>query len=472
MFTRKGKTFVMVLIGVVMVAGAFAIRIAPTAAHPLTPAPAGATIPYSGNLLDQWSNPVADGSYDFILRLYNAQTDGVLLWSEEQEDVAVLDGSFTILLGNVSPLPKEALSGEAQWLEVSVRGAEESEYTLLSPRLRLDAAAPAGGSGVTNNSSCAHTHLGETWTATSDSPGLHLVNTGTSISGFSSNHEGILGSSSASNASGVEGWNISTGWGVHGRSEGGSGVFGESPISDGVRGESGGSNKSGVYGFNNSAGYGVFGRSTTGYGGGFTSTSDQYDLFLGGSVGRINANEQADSQLYLSSNGNVIIKLDNDGGGDNALYIQNSGGQSVCSMTENGTFDCLGSKSAVVETANYGLRSLYAMESPEVWFEDFGSAALTDGEAFVTFEPIFAETVNLQEDYYVFLVPLTQEPVLLFVTSKSETGFIVRGVTLEGKPAQGAFDYRIVARRLGYEDIRLAPPPAGFANGSGHQEEQ
>lgn len=37
------------------------------------------------------------------------------------------------------------------------------------------------------------------------------------------------------------------------------------------------------------------------------------------------------------------------------------------------------------------------------------------------------------------------------------TSFTVRGVTLDGHPAQGTFDYRIVAKRQGYENLRLEP---------------
>ena len=117
-----------------------------------------------------------------------------------------------------------------------------------------------------------------------------------------------------------------------------------------------------------------------------------------------------------------------------------------------------GSKSALVETASHGRRLLYAMESPEVWFEDLGTARLTNGEATVTFDPIFAETVNLKEDYHVFVTPLAQEPVLLFITAKTSAGFTVRGVTLDGKPAGCSFDYRVIAKRLGYEGLRLETP--------------
>ena len=45
--------------------------------------------------------------------------------------------------------------------------------------------------------------------------------------------------------------------------------------------------------------------------------------------------------------------------------------------------------------------------------------------------------------------------MLLSVTAKRVTGFMVRGVTLDDQPAECGFDYRVAARRLGYEDMRL-----------------
>ncbi len=89
--------------------------------------------------------------------------------------------------------------------------------------------------------------------------------------------------------------------------------------------------------------------------------------------------------------------------------------------------------------------------------EDFWSAQLVDGEATVTIEPIFAQTVNLTEAYHVFVTPVCQEPVLLFVTDKSATDFTVRGATLDGEPSACAFDYHIVAKLLWYEQVRLEP---------------
>jgi hypothetical protein len=106
----------------------------------------------------------------------------------------------------------------------------------------------------------------------------------------------------------------------------------------------------------------------------------------------------------------------------------------------------------VVKTQDYGTRTLYAVESPEVWFEDFGTGQLTNGEAVISLDPIFAETVNLAVDYHVFLTPLGD--CALYVKEKSPTSFTVRA--MGGQTCSIPFDYRIVAKRLGYEDVRLA----------------
>jgi hypothetical protein len=116
-----------------------------------------------------------------------------------------------------------------------------------------------------------------------------------------------------------------------------------------------------------------------------------------------------------------------------------------------------GTKSAIVQTQDYGWRKLYAVESPSNWFEDFGQGQLAGGQAILAIDPVFAQTVNLAEPYHVFVTPLSDVPILLFVTEKGTDSFTVRGVTMDGQPAEVAFDYRIVAKRLGYENLRLEP---------------
>jgi len=240
---------------------------------------------------------------------------------------------------------------------------------------------------------------------------------------------------------------------------------GNSGTGDGIRGYTSATtyNYAALYGVCDSTGTGVYGLSSSGWGGFFESGTDHSDLGLGGLIGRISTDPfyaDGDTALILSSNGDIHARLDNDGGENHEFRIASSVFY-VFTVNEDGDtwmmgdLGANGTKSAVVDTEHYEQRELYALESPEVWFEDFGVASLEDGKARVIFEPIFAETVNLRVDYHVFVTPLCQEAVLLFVTQKDAQGFTVQGVTLDEKPAICEFDYRIVAKRLGYEDVRL-----------------
>jgi hypothetical protein len=128
--------------------------------------------------------------------------------------------------------------------------------------------------------------------------------------------------------------------------------------------------------------------------------------------------------------------------------------EGVCLMDVSGDLACNGSKSAVVPVDG-GTRqvALYAVEAPENWFEDAGSASLSHGAAIVHFEPTFAQTVNGSIEYHVFLTP-NGDCKGLYVSNKGADGFEVH--ELGGGASNIAFDYRIMARRKGYEDVRLA----------------
>ena len=241
-------------------------------------------------------------------------------------------------------------------------------------------------------------------------------------------------------------------------------MYGESTSGDGVSGRAAASNKSGVYGYNSGSGYGVAGRSVNGWGleatgGGDASGTDLIgDLVLRGARGEIFSSSD---YLNLYTNWNFNVDLDNDNNDSNGCFYLYNGNEAIVGQwCENG------SKSAVLQTESYGQRAVYTIESPEVWLQDFGSASLVDGSATVAFEPIFAETVNLEMDYHVFVTPVCQEPALLFVTAKDTSGFTVRGVTLDGQPAACGFDYNVVAKRLGLEDIRLEPPAMSAGRGN------
>jgi hypothetical protein len=67
-------------------------------------------------------------------------------------------------------------------------------------------------------------------------------------------------------------------------------------------------------------------------------------------------------------------------------------------------------------------------------------------------EPAFASTVNTGEAYRVFLTP-NGDSKGLYVASKTAAGFEVR--EQGGGTSNISFDYRIVAKRQGYESVRL-----------------
>lgn len=119
-----------------------------------------------------------------------------------------------------------------------------------------------------------------------------------------------------------------------------------------------------------------------------------------------------------------------------------------------------GNKSAAVPHPDGSHRALYAVESPDSWFEDFGRAELTEGQARVELDPDFAAVARTEDDYHVFLTA-EGDSNGLFVTNRSASSFEVR------EQQQGTrsltFSYRIVARRKGVQAERLPkvelPPP-------------
>jgi hypothetical protein len=126
----------------------------------------------------------------------------------------------------------------------------------------------------------------------------------------------------------------------------------------------------------------------------------------------------------------------------------------LCLMDVSGNLICNGSKSAVVPVDG-GARqvALYAVEAPENWFEDAGSGRLINGSAVVHLESTFAQTVNGGMEYHVFLTP-EGDCKGLYVTNKTPGSFEVH--ELGGGASSITFDYRVMARRKGYEQIRLA----------------
>jgi hypothetical protein len=187
---------------------------------------------------------------------------------------------------------------------------------------------------------------------------------------------------------------------------------------------------------------------TGGSGADCTAASVRCSAYIGGNGGSVTLQPGAGGRGISSSGrpGNVLLAPT---GGKVGIGTSSP----TAELHVIGNFIATGSKSALVKTASYGKRQLYATESPENWFEDFGKAQLSGGRAIVQIDPVFGQTVNTAYEYHVFLTPKA-DCKGLYIASQSATSFEVRE-SQHGKSTV-AFDYRIVARRKGYERARLA----------------
>ena len=157
--------------------------------------------------------------------------------------------------------------------------------------------------------------------------------------------------------------------------------------------------------------------------------------------------------IYLQNNSTIVPTAFMFQGAANQLALQAGGNGGFCTIDSNGHENCPNGFSETAAVAG-GQRqvALYAMESPQHWFEDFGAGQLADGAATVSLDPTFAETVNGAADYHVFLTP-EGDCRGLYVSRKTASGFEVR--ELGGGRSTVAFDYRIVALSRGFESVRL-----------------
>jgi hypothetical protein len=175
----------------------------------------------------------------------------------------------------------------------------------------------------------------------------------------------------------------------------------------------------------------------------------------GGAAGLVGTADDGQG-LYLENNspsGHPTAFMKQDASGQFALFAGGGNNLNSCTIDTNGALFCPGGTSAVA-LVDSGQRqvALYGVQSPQNWFEDFGSGRLASGAASVTLEHTFAQTVNSSSEYHVFLTP-EGDCRGLYVSKKTPSGFEVH--ELAGGQSNSAFSYRIVALRRGFESVRL-----------------
>jgi hypothetical protein len=147
-------------------------------------APAGtSTVPYAGQL-SKTGQTTVDGAYDFTFSLYDALEAGDLLWSEQQTGVTVSGGKFSTDLGVAITLPNSLFERKEAWLEVSLRGPGDKDFTTLSPRQLLATDAPQSIDAL----ACPHSHFTDYWGGANSAYGIEVDNSsglGDGLRGYS-----------------------------------------------------------------------------------------------------------------------------------------------------------------------------------------------------------------------------------------------------------------------------------------------
>jgi hypothetical protein len=323
----------------------------------------------------------------------------------------------TQTINNITTITATNSSGV---LQVTNTGTSAGNPTIVATTNSTNASAVKGVASATSGTS--NGVYGVANNSTGASNGVYGVSNSSSGYGVqgSSPNVGVYGSSSGISlflgAAGVMGVGN---YGVHGQAGGGSGLLAESA---GVWGDTGGASQTSA---------GVFGSADDNNAGYFENDSGSDTSGSGATLSAFNGS------LDYST---LVFQTANDGGGG-------------CVITTGGDLSCTGSVSGAVRAGEAARRVMvHAVQSPENWFEDFGSGTLANGTTTVALDPTFASTVNTKTDYHVFLTP-KGDCKGLYVASETAAGFEVR--ELGGGQSSVAFDYRIVAKRAGYENRRL-----------------
>ena len=240
--------------------------------------------------------------------------------------------------------------------------------------------------------------------------------------------------------------NTGAGGGVYGfcasTSSAGSGVYGYDYASSG----SGLIGVQGGYTSGTPFGTGVLG---VGYGGTFNGTINSDNAVLGISTARSITGIWGPHTAPTNS---AAIYGSSSSAGIYVGYFNNLTGAAGNGLFVVGSMSCTGAKPATVPTSK-GYQKLYATESPELWFEDLGTATLVNGVVTVQLDPMFAEVcqIDAQHPIHVFLQEEGESNGLIVLPALSS--FTVK--EKNGGQSNINFSYRVMAKRKFYSEQRF-----------------
>lgn len=123
-------------------------------------------------------------------------------------------------------------------------------------------------------------------------------------------------------------------------------------------------------------------------------------------------------------------------------------GLAVSNGLTTDTLTVTGTKSRIAETDNYNERLLYCYETPTPMFGDIGEGQIDEtGKCYIFMDDIFAETIDIDCVYQVFLQPYGKGDC--YVTERTSSYFIVEGTK------NLSFGWEIKAIQKNFDTMRL-----------------
>ena len=169
MYTSRFSTTALVAILLVAIGAGLVASGRRVRAEPAPPESVSAVLlSYQGRLIDPTTgNSKPDGNYTFMFQIYNVATAGSPLWSETKS-IAVVNGLFSTLLGDTTPLDRSIFDGQALWLGVAVGGDPEvvprQPLAFVPYAILAKNAETVGGQLPTAFAPASHTHAADSIT--------------------------------------------------------------------------------------------------------------------------------------------------------------------------------------------------------------------------------------------------------------------------------------------------------------------